>query len=157
MSLTVPAPTFHLPRRRIPHHLLRPNNPPAYAERYKAVEGLVEEDFPLHTATPPQALEPSPSVAFDDEIPALIVHFHNLQADSESKQSRYRIVHHRPSVRKLILAGPTECMRNLKTRNGATLPPAKPEICWIHLPANNMSWVEVGNELPSFCTRREAS
>lgn len=153
MSLAVPAPTFHLPRRRMPQHLARPNKPPAYAETYKVVSNVGEEDFPLEAVAPPQALEPSPSVAFDDEVSALIVHFHNLQANSESKESRYKIIHHRPSVRKLILAGPKECMRNLKTRSGSTLAPEKPELRWIHLPANNMSWVEVGMSFDSWCSK----
>lgn len=105
--------------------------------------GTAEEDFPLQTSAPPQALEPSPTLAFESEIQALIVHFHNLQSGSAKENQQYRIVHHRPSVKFLLEAGPKLCMKYLSTSKGKVVKSEDPDLRWIHVPANNESWIEV--------------
>jgi hypothetical protein len=102
-----------------------------------------EEDFPLQAIAPPQALEPSQPLQFESDVPALIVQFYNLNAQATAQQDRNRIVHLRPSVRNLLNTGPEPCMTGLKTRDGKEIATANPDLRWIHLPANNMSWVEV--------------
>lgn len=46
-----------------------------------------------------------------------------------------------PTIRGLLAAGPTECMYAPNDYDPRANPPM---FRWIHLPANNMSWVEVG-------------
>jgi hypothetical protein len=102
-----------------------------------------EQDFPLQAIAPPQALEPSQPLQFESDVPALIVQFYDLNEQATAQYNRNRIVHLRPSVRRLLNKGPEKCMSGLMTRDGKDIATANPDLRWIHLPANNMSWVEV--------------
>lgn len=71
------------------------------------------------------------SLSFESNIKASIVHFHTA--------ANY-FVRGTPTIQQLLDKGtPAEYMARLEDNN----PSENPDLRWIHLPANNMSWVEV--------------
>lgn len=83
--------------------------------------------------------EKSEMLDFESEIHATVVHFHKV-LDNRG----YHAVVGRPFISSLLNLGPDVYMENLKyMEGGAEIGSKSPDLRWIHLPANNMSWVEV--------------
>jgi hypothetical protein len=80
---------------------------------------------------------------FESEIQASIVYLHKF-----SQPGEYYMIRGTPSITQLLYdTGPAEYMASLDVYKQAAGKDAtdkpKPDLVWIHLPANNMSWVEV--------------
>ncbi|EPE36766.1 SH3-domain-containing protein [Glarea lozoyensis ATCC 20868] len=74
---------------------------------------------------------------FESKIQASIVYLHEL-----SQPKEYYIVRGKPSITQLLSdPGPAGYMKNLPEYKALPGDP-NPDLVWIHLPANNMSWVE---------------
>ncbi|KAH7356037.1 hypothetical protein BKA66DRAFT_474379 [Pyrenochaeta sp. MPI-SDFR-AT-0127] len=78
-------------------------------------------------------ITPSEKATVDKEFEALVVHFHRLL---DSTSPGLDVIELHPNVEELLFdKGPTEYMTTHKEGS------ADPDWRWIHLPANNMSWV----------------
>jgi Ubiquitin family len=73
------------------------------------------------------------AVDCDNTITATVVDFIAV-GDQMNTRPEY------PTVENLLIAGPTECIYKANDYDPRANPPI---FRWIHLPANNMSWVEV--------------
>ncbi|CZR64777.1 uncharacterized protein PAC_14676 [Phialocephala subalpina] len=75
------------------------------------------------------------TASFESEIQGSVVYLHKL-----SQPNEYYIVRGTPSITQLLSQpGPAKYMANLPDYETGD---PHPDLVWIHLPANNMSWVE---------------
>lgn len=96
-------------------------------DRRNSEEGIFRPKAPDLEELRPQ----ENSLPFESDIKASIVHFHT--------GANY-FVRGTPTIQNLLYRGtPAAYMANLQDQNRTE----NPDFRWIHLPANNMSWVEV--------------
>jgi hypothetical protein len=74
--------------------------------------------------------------AFESIITASIIQFHKI-----SEGRTYFIVRGEPSIQELVFEDTPASYMESGNRDQ---PSANPDLRWIHLPANNMSWIQVG-------------
>jgi hypothetical protein len=115
-----------------------PPQPGSTSRVNSGIEGRFEIKEPARAETLRHVRPDAITEKFESGIKASIVYFHKL-----SLTDKHYIVRGTPSITQLLSKpGPAQYMASLPDYQYSKEEP-KPDLIWIHLPANNMSWVEV--------------